>query len=187
VALIDLALHVDETVRVGGIVVDVAPDGITLDDGTAPARVVVEPGAAGLARVLERGDAINATGVPEGREGEVVLVVRDPAGLVLVGGLGDDGAGSPAPSSLTMAAILAGGPVGGADGQAPTGLRASLAGGTSPATVGLATILLTGLLGAGVVGYRAATSRRRERARIRARLDAIAGPVPATAGPPEVT
>ena len=76
-------------VRVGGLVTAVEPDAFRLDDGTATATVVLEGPAAGLAALLQPGDAVNAIGTPDVR-GEVVLVVSDPAGVVLLGDLGGD-------------------------------------------------------------------------------------------------
>ncbi len=55
-----------------------------------PPGVVLEQAAADLAALLAPGDAVNVNGVPEERDG-LVLVVSDPAGLVLLGDLGGSG------------------------------------------------------------------------------------------------
>ena len=94
VALRDLAARSGEPVRVGGLVTAVEPDAIRLDDGTATARVVLEGPAAELAALLQPGDALNATG-NTGDPRRDVLVVSDPAGVVLLGDLGDDAGDSP--------------------------------------------------------------------------------------------
>ena len=83
--LTQLSAHLGQVVRVGGIVAALAPDGVDLDDGTATARLLLTGDAAMVLALLEPGDALNAVGTPEQRD-EVVLVVGDPAGLVLAGG-----------------------------------------------------------------------------------------------------
>ncbi len=67
----------------------VEADAFRLDDGTATATVVLEGPAAEVASLLQPGDAVNAVGTPDVR-GEVVLVVSDPSGVVLLGDPGDD-------------------------------------------------------------------------------------------------
>jgi hypothetical protein len=182
IGLADLAANVGRTVRVGGIVTVVEPGGVRLDDGTATALIVLEGGAADLLGLLQPGDAVNATGTPDER-GEVVLVVTDPAGLVLVGDLGGGGEASGDPG---LVAGIGGGP----DGPIVPGIlagalgRAAPARGLDPFTAALATLLLTAVIGAGATAYRVTRVRRLARARIQARLDAIgAGPVPAPADP----
>ena len=61
------------------------PDGFRLDDGTAVGTVVLRRPAAELVALVEPGDAINAIGAVETTPGGPVLVVADPAGLVLAG------------------------------------------------------------------------------------------------------
>ena len=102
VALANLGDRIGATVRVGGIVTGVDAVGVRLDDGTATARLVLEGEAATLTALLVPGDTLNATGTPEARA-EVVFVVTDPAGIVLLGGLGDVAAGddpTPSPNPL---------------------------------------------------------------------------------------
>jgi hypothetical protein len=85
VDLARLADHVGQTVRVGGLVANLEPDGFTLDDGTAEGRVALAGAAAEYLSLLEPGDAINATGrVVEDGDGFRV-VVDDPAGLARIG------------------------------------------------------------------------------------------------------
>lgn len=170
-----LADHLGATVRVGGLVTAVDRDGIRLDDGTATAQLAFEGPAADLASLLQPGDAVNVTGSPEARD-EIVLVVTDPAGLVLLGDLGGD---DEAAVSLDPRALLGG--IEGEDGPIAAhtaAVSAALAAGPSPdaTSVALATLLLTAALGVGLAAYRVTSSRRRARARIQARLDAIAAP-----------
>ena len=89
VDLRDIAAHVGQRVRVGGLVTDVGADGVRLDDGTSGALLVLEGDATDLLTVLEPGDALNATGTPDQRD-ETVLVVADAADIELVGDLGAD-------------------------------------------------------------------------------------------------
>ncbi|HYO42525.1 MAG TPA: OB-fold nucleic acid binding domain-containing protein [Candidatus Limnocylindrales bacterium] len=180
-----LADHLGATVRVGGLVTAVGPDGIRLDDGTATARLVFEGPAADLASLLQPGDAMNVSGTPEARD-EVVLVVTDPAGLALLGELGgdvsDDGPASGAANPLAALGVVDGedGPVVGRDAAVSAALAAGR--GHDPALLALATLILTAALGGGLAAYRVALGRRRTRARIQARLDALAPTPPA--GPP---
>jgi hypothetical protein len=87
VDLARLADHVGETVRVGGLIVDLTATGASLDDGTAVAGIVLEGEAAAYVPLLEPGDAINVTGRVERRAEELVVALRDPAGLARVGDL----------------------------------------------------------------------------------------------------
>ena len=82
--LADLASIVGDTVRVGGLVVDVRPDGFTLDDGTAHAPVVLRDEAADWIPLIEPEDAINVIGrVERLDDGALAVVVTDPAAIVL--------------------------------------------------------------------------------------------------------
>ena len=86
--------------RVGGLVGELRPDGFTLDDATATGRIVLTGQAAELISLVEPGDAINATGrVERQADGELAVVVDDPAALVLGSSLGGVGATEPASSS----------------------------------------------------------------------------------------
>ena len=62
VDLVALADHVGQTVRVGGLVAELAPDGFRLDDGTAIGRIVLTGEAADYLPLIDPGDALNATG-----------------------------------------------------------------------------------------------------------------------------
>ena len=87
VDLVTLADHVGQTVRVGGLVAELAPDGFRLDDGTAIGRVVLTGEAADYLPLIDPGDALNATGRVEVDGEEPRVVVTDAAGLVRVGDL----------------------------------------------------------------------------------------------------
>jgi hypothetical protein len=67
--------------------VDLTATGASLDDGTAVAGIVLEGEAAAYVPLLEPGDAINVTGRVERRAEELVVALRDPAGLARVGDL----------------------------------------------------------------------------------------------------
>ncbi|HET8786988.1 MAG TPA: hypothetical protein VFM38_15245, partial [Candidatus Limnocylindrales bacterium] len=105
--LVDLGDVVGQVVRVGGLVADLRVDGFLLDDGTATARVVLVDEAASLAGLIEPNDAVNVTGrVEQQADDELVVVVGDPAAVVLGSSL--DGAGrvepvhgpSPSPAAI---------------------------------------------------------------------------------------
>ena len=175
IALVDLAASVGRTVRVGGLVVAVDGTGLHVDDGSATAHVVLEGDAADLLPLLVPGDAISATGVPDERD-EIVLVVTDPSTLIIAA---DPGEPDPTAGGLPLALA------GGGDGRTIAGSAASAlsgggpAAGPAPASVGLATLLLVAGVVGGLVVHRAAAGRRRERARIQARLDEL-GSTPGT-------
>lgn len=86
--LATLAEHVGEHVRVGGLVVAPTPDGFSLDDATAVARIVLRADAADFLGLLEPGDAVNASGTVTRIGDEIVVVVNTGGGLVRVGDLG---------------------------------------------------------------------------------------------------
>jgi hypothetical protein len=83
--LVALGSFVGRTVRVGGLVTDLRPDGFGLDDGTSRGSVVLRAAALDLLPLVEVGDAINVTGSVEAGSGGPVVAVEDPAGLVLGG------------------------------------------------------------------------------------------------------
>jgi hypothetical protein len=174
VDLVRLDEHLGRTVRVGGLVADLEPDGVRLDDGTATARLVLAGEAADLVALLQPGDALNATGTVERRDDEAVVVVADPANLVLVGDLGvapsSGGPGAEAPGAFT-------------DGSADptTAVRAGLARDMTldPASAGLGTLILVGAMSLLVTAARRHRGRRLLESRVRARIDAFARPAQA--------
>jgi hypothetical protein len=180
VPLADLATRIGASVRVGGVVTAVEPNAIRLDDGSATAKVVLEGPAIELAALLQPGDAVNATGTPEARD-EVVLVVRDPLGVILLGDLGDDG-DSPGGHLLATADDGAGG---GPDEPSSDLDSATLVAGRNPGSLAtvLAVLALAGIVAVALAAHRAMRKRRQARARLQARLEAIVAPPPATAGP----
>jgi hypothetical protein len=101
VDIVDLAGHVGQRVRVGGLIVEVGPDGARLDDATAIGRVILSGSAAEYVTLLEQGDAVNATGFVERRGKELVVVVSEAAGLARVGDV--DSASFPFVESLPTA------------------------------------------------------------------------------------
>ena len=146
-------------VRVGGLVTAVEADAFRLDDGTATATVVLEGPAAGVAPLLQPGDAVNAVGTPDVR-GEVVLVVSDPSGVVLLGDPGGDDGDS---RSGGFDAMTGAGGVAGT-GEATTGAldSAGLVAGRNPGSLAaaLAALSLAGAIAAAFAVHRAVTVRR---------------------------
>jgi hypothetical protein len=173
--LVELASLAGSIVRVGGLVVALERGGFTLDDGTAIGRVVLAGEAAAWLDLVEPGDAINVTGHATGQpDGETVVVVDDPAAIVLGSGLEDaatsespDG-GSIAPSDGASTVRLAG------VGEGPAGLPG--------AGAGLAGLLAVSLLSLVVTALRRRHARRVLGVRVAARLAAVGGP-PRADGP----
>ncbi len=171
----DLAAHVGERVRVGGLVSDIRSDGILLDDGTATGRVVLDGDAADLATLLQPGDALTATGTPEAR-GDVVLVVNDPTAVELAG---DPEGEVVAPTLLDHTTDegpttpLGPEPPGVDDIARPAAAGLQVAPGGVLAGVGLALVLL---LGIGGTSIRRQRSRRLVRVQVADRLAALGLP-----------
>jgi hypothetical protein len=164
--LAELAAAAGEQVRVGGLVTELEPTGVRIDDGTATALVVLENEAADLLPLIEPDDAINASGIVESVDGELAVVVRDAAGIALAadptahnpaGPGGDPAAGTSAlPGDATEAGFA----------DAPGGL---------PGAAGIGTLVAISALSLAVAGLRRWQARRRLGARVTARLAAIAG------------
>jgi hypothetical protein len=181
VDLVDLAEADGRTVRVGGLVSELAIDGFRLDDGTAVGRVVLAGEAASLLPLIEPADAINVVGrVARLDDGALGVVVTDPAGIALGSDLGvgatpaaaTSGAGAssepdPSPSGSPAVDVLSAGAIGGS----------ALPG----AGAGLATLLTVTLISVAVTLIRRRQARRFLAARVAARLAAIAG-VPVAVG-----
>jgi hypothetical protein len=162
---------------------------VRLEDGTATAALALEGKAVDIVTLIRPGDTLNATGTPDDRD-EIVLVVSDPVDVVLLGDPGGSGAGAaatsgqgaaPAPVPPTASDRWPSAELGAVVGaDAAAALAGSV--GTRPpgaAMLAFATLLLTALLAACLAAYRIARSRRAARARIQARLDALAAPTDA--------
>jgi hypothetical protein len=92
-------------VRVGGRVVDVASDGITLDDGTGRLSVHLAEGAGLLEQPLQVDDVVNVVGrVRARRAGEIELLVRSASDILTAGAVPGD---RPAPESADRALLAA--------------------------------------------------------------------------------
>ena len=83
--LVDLGLFVGQTVRVGGLIVDLRPGGLALDDGTAIGFVVLRGEALDLLALMEPDDAINVTGRVELGPDGLAVVADDPGGISQAG------------------------------------------------------------------------------------------------------
>jgi hypothetical protein len=170
--LADLVSIVGDTVRVGGLVVDVRPDGFTLDDGTAHAPVVLRGEAAEWVPLIEPEDAINVIGRVERLvDGALAVTVTDPAAIVL----GSD------PSALAVAGLASSSAASPADKESAAGARPRSAGfgddfGALPgAGVGLASLVGISLASLAVTLLRRRQARRLLTARVAARLSSIGG------------
>jgi hypothetical protein len=162
VDLARLADHLGETVRVGGLIVDLAATGVSLDDGTAVAGIVLEGEAGAYLPLLEPGDAINATGLVERREEELVVALRDPAGLARVGDLTESPSEPPGAEPEPLPAPAA--PV------APRRASSDSFGLGIPGTAGVASLILVSFASVGVTLLRHRRLRTRILGRVAARL-----------------
>jgi hypothetical protein len=174
VDLARLTDHLGKTVRVGGLIVDLAADGVSIDDGTAVGSVVLEGEAGEYLPLLEPGDAINATGRVERRAEALVVVVRDPAGLSRVGDLAE--LPSEAPTQPPEPKRVA---------EAPRTASSDPFGLGIPGTAGVASLVLISLASAGVTLLRRRQLQRRLVARVRARAAAIGRPPEPAAAVPD--
>jgi hypothetical protein len=169
--LVDLAAFVGHTVRVGGLVVDLRSDGLLLDDGTLVGRVILRGAALELLPLLEPDDAINAIGRVELLPDGPAVVVEDPAGIIQ--------AGEPVPVAagpgLDAGATGGFGPATTPPAPPPTHLAgladnpASIVGGLA----GLGTFIALSLASLAITMGRRAQARRRDEARITARVVAF--------------
>jgi hypothetical protein len=179
----DLARFTGRLVRVGGLVVDLRPDGFTVDDGTAVGRIVLRGAASELLPMIELDDALNATGRVEAMAGGFAVVVDDPGGIVLAGDptaagglpVASQAGSDPRPSSVN-------------DPGAATGTSRFAGLGTAAwpidaGAAGIGTLLVISTLSVGVTMVRRSRSRRRLATRIASRLAAFATPPDAARDP----
>jgi hypothetical protein len=174
--LVDLESLVGRTVRVGGLVVDLRPNGFTLDDGTAVGLVVLEGPASESLPLIEPEDAINVVGrVDRVEGGEFAVIVDDPAAISLGSALDGLASSSPTPGQASAAI------------DAPSDLR--VAGFATGATLlpgagaGLAGLLGISLVSAAVALVRRRQIRRLMAARIAARLATLGAQTTASRDP----
>jgi hypothetical protein len=158
-----LGQHVGAYVRVGGLVVELLADGVTLDDGTGVGHISLVKAAADYLPLLEPGDAINAIGRVERRDGDYVVIVEDAAGISRVG----DPVGGTAASP--WAALASGSPTEPAHATVTDPLSVS-----APGIAGLASIGVVTLASVGVTLLRRRWMRRQLLARVAARLATVA-------------
>ena len=81
--LASLERWIGQRVRVGGLVVELRPGAIVIDDGSAQGLIVVDDRSAALLAILQPGDALNALGIVV-EQPELAVLVDDPAGLMPV-------------------------------------------------------------------------------------------------------
>jgi hypothetical protein len=168
-------------VRVGGIVVAIAGDRVSIDDGTATGSVQLTGDAAALLPLLEPGDAVGAVGLVAVASGGAMVRVDDPAGLVRLGDLGEAlpldpgaplGVAAVTGSTPSAAAMPAPADPVGSLGAAPADAGTATGDGPLMAGVGLALVASSGW--ASLVAVRRRRERGRVRARVAARLAALA-------------
>jgi hypothetical protein len=169
VDLVDLASYVGQTVRVGGLVIELRPTGFTLDDGTDVGIVVLSGPAADTISLIEPDDAINVVGrVVRLDGGDLAVVVDDPAAIALGSALDGLGPAGPSEGALDAAAAGRSDVVVAGFGSDSTWLPGARAG-------------LVGLLGISLVSIAVTVVRRRHvrrlmALRIAARLATVARP-----------
>jgi hypothetical protein len=176
-----LAPFSGKLVRVGGLVVDLRPDGFTLDDGTATGRIVLRGAALELLPLIEPDDALNVIGRVESSGAGFVVAVEDPAAIILTG---DPIATGPAASQAVGAASASG--EGGPDDSIGTSRFAGFGGAPLPIDAGAAgvgTLLAISVLSVAVTLLRRTRSRRRLAATIAGRLASFAAPAEALGEP----
>jgi hypothetical protein len=129
--------------------------------------------AGDIAGSIVVGDALSATGRVEvdSTVGAAVVVVDDPAGIVLVGDLGAGDSTGTEPDPVAVSASTAGGPTGSGSATSATG-SAGLADPALP-EIGALGIVLVSLASLGVTLLRRQRMRRRLARRIADRLAAI--------------
>jgi hypothetical protein len=177
----ELAAHTGQLVRVGGLVVDLRPDGFTLDDGTAIGRIVLRGPALELLPMVEPDDALNAIGRVEAVTDGFVVVVEEPGGIIL--------AGDPVAAGAALAGASPSDVTPSGDGDLEAAGTSRLAGfGGAPWPVdagaaGIGTLLAISALSVAVTLLRRSRSRRRLAARIAGRLASFATPT-GTSGEP---
>jgi len=175
--LVDLEAMIGQLVRVGGLVVELRPDGFTLDDGTAIGRVILRAAALDELVLVEPDDALNAIGHVERTADGVVVVVDDPGGLIETGDPVPDAASpSPAEGAGIGGLAASNGP---AAGSRLAGLGSTLP--IEPGAIGLGSLALISAASLAVTVLRRQQARRRLAARIGRRLASFAG---APAGAP---
>ena len=168
-------------VRVGGIVVVIAGDRVSIDDGTATGSLQLTGDATDLLPLLEPGDAVGAVGLVTAAGGGHVVRVDDPAGLIRLGDLGEALPLDPA-APLRVAAGTGSTPpaaalptsadhVGSLD-AAPADRGAAT--GSSPLMAGFGLALVASSGWACLIAVRRRRDRGRVRARVAARLASLA-------------
>ena len=169
--LIDLAGNLGTLVRVGGLVVDLRPDGFTLDDGTATGRVILRGSALEQLPLVEPDDALNAIGRVELTNDGPAVIVEDPGGLIQTG---DPAATEPSPAASQAVDFQ---PPGDPSPAAGGSRQARLGGApwpVDPGAAGLGTLLAISALSLAVTVLRRQHARRRFAARMAGRLAAFA-------------
>ena len=153
VDLRNLASYRGRQVKVGGLVSQVIGSVVSLDDGTASGRLIIQGEAAPYLDLIEVGDPIEVDGLVEADASGPYLLVTDPEGVIQTGDPAAVEPASPDPGGLAaspgaVAGIAGSGTAGDvsgspAPGSGPSGRSIRTAGSFDPLGV-----LAAGLLGA---------------------------------------
>jgi outer membrane biosynthesis protein TonB len=170
--LADLGSHLGARVTVDGIVSDVEPGEVTIDDGTATARVGGEPASAQI-ELLELGDAIEVTGVVA-EDDLGLLVVADPEHVVVLPA--EPAIAASAPATRDWSVVVPG--ASGTSGVGESAARLASPGGRSldPNVLVLLTLLAAAAAGSALAGARYVVLRRRFAHGAPAAADALDAP-----------
>jgi hypothetical protein len=173
-----LSEHAGQRVSVGGLVVDLLPDGFSLDDGSATGRIVLTQDATAYLDLIEPGDALQVLGrVDVGSPDGARLIVDAAADVVRVGDPGDPGAVAstdPSPGPSETAVSPAWDPP--VDRAATVARSAGLGGFPDPTVLGAGWLAVMAGMSVAVTFVRRRRARRVLAARVAARLAQMAGP-----------
>jgi hypothetical protein len=172
----DLGSSIGRMVRIGGLVVELRPDGFTLDDGTAIGRVELRGPALDQLALVEPDDVLNVIGRVEQAPDGPIVVVDDAGRLILAGDLDAAASADPGAEAATVQA-----PGDGPDASPQTGATGRLAAlgggplGLDGGSTGLGMLVSITGLSVAITLLRRRRVRRRLASRIAARLAALAG------------
>jgi hypothetical protein len=172
-----LADHVGELVRVGGLVVEVAQDAITIDDGTAISRVVLTGEAAAFLPLLEPADAVNIVGRVRRRGDDGFEVVADAGSAIAR--VGDPTLDEPLPDAPIADSASSADPTTAKPGTPrAVGLleTADLGGGLGAPLTGIASLAIVSLASIAVTILRRRRADRRLAKRVVERLATLTRP-----------
>jgi hypothetical protein len=157
--------HIGASVKVGGLIRELNPDGFLLDDGTAVARVALTGDAAALLPDLRAGEPVAVKGIVRQQDEALLIEVSSGGDVARVGDLGQGLPLTSGPATST-AASAATGPAALAVGD----------GGLLPQELSVATLAALTAASLLVTLIRKRTAARRSRAVVLARVAALGRP-----------